>query len=108
MLALAYVGAALAEIAGCFALWAWLRLDKSPLWIIPGVLAADKRAGSVCPVQQLKSPDITKAIDDGRRQQYDIPTRSEAIRRPVDKGCGAVTDQAESRTWRSVRDRRTR
>jgi small multidrug resistance family-3 protein len=39
MLVLAYVGAALAEIAGCFAFWAWLRLDKSPLWIIPGVLS---------------------------------------------------------------------
>lgn len=34
---LAYIGAALAEIAGCFAFWAWLRLDKSPLWIIPGI-----------------------------------------------------------------------
>lgn len=33
---LAYVGAALAEIAGCFAFWAWLRLDKSPWWLAPG------------------------------------------------------------------------
>jgi small multidrug resistance family-3 protein len=32
----AYVGAALAEIAGCFAFWAWLRLDRSPLWLVPG------------------------------------------------------------------------
>ncbi len=32
-----YVGAALAEIAGCFAFWAWLRLDKSPWWLVPGV-----------------------------------------------------------------------
>ena len=31
-----YLGAALAEIAGCFAVWAWLRLDKSPWWLIPG------------------------------------------------------------------------
>lgn len=37
MTALAYVGAALAEIAGCFAFWAWLRLDRSPWWLIPGV-----------------------------------------------------------------------
>jgi small multidrug resistance family-3 protein len=29
---------ALAEIAGCFAFWAWLRLDKSVLWTIPGTL----------------------------------------------------------------------
>ena len=28
-----YIGAALAEIAGCFAFWAWLRLDRSPLWL---------------------------------------------------------------------------
>ncbi len=34
--ALAYIGAAIAEIAGCFAFWAWLRLDKSVLWLVPG------------------------------------------------------------------------
>ncbi len=33
----AFVGAAVAEIAGCFAFWAWLRHGKSPFWIIPGV-----------------------------------------------------------------------
>jgi small multidrug resistance family-3 protein len=33
----AYVGAAFAEIAGCFAFWAWLRLDGSALWLIPGI-----------------------------------------------------------------------
>ena len=32
-----YAGAALAEIAGCFAFWAWLRLDRSPLWVAPGM-----------------------------------------------------------------------
>lgn len=36
---LIYPLAALAEIAGCFAFWAWLKLDRSPLWLIPGVLA---------------------------------------------------------------------
>ena len=35
----AFVAAAVAEIAGCFAFWAWARLDKSPLWLIPGVAA---------------------------------------------------------------------
>lgn len=35
----AYIGAALAEIAGCFAFWAWLRLDRSPLWIAPGMVS---------------------------------------------------------------------
>lgn len=33
----AFVGAATAEIAGCFAFWAWLRLGKSVLWVIPGM-----------------------------------------------------------------------
>ena len=37
MTALIYLLAAGAEIAGCFAFWAWLRLDRSPLWSIPGV-----------------------------------------------------------------------
>lgn len=31
-----YLLAALGEIAGCFAFWAWLRLGKTPLWTIPG------------------------------------------------------------------------
>ncbi len=39
MTALAYIGAALAEIAGCFAFWAWLPLDKSIWWIVPGTLS---------------------------------------------------------------------
>ncbi len=36
---LAYIGAAVAEIAGCFAFWAWLRLDHSAAWLIPGMAA---------------------------------------------------------------------
>lgn len=35
--ALVYTGAALAEIAGCFAFWAWLRLGRSAWWALPGV-----------------------------------------------------------------------
>ncbi|MCQ0090312.1 MULTISPECIES: YnfA family protein [Rhodobacterales] len=34
-----YPLAALAEIAGCFAIWAWRRTGASPLWILPGVLS---------------------------------------------------------------------
>jgi small multidrug resistance family-3 protein len=34
---LVYAGAALAEIAGCFSFWAWLRLGKSHLWLVPGM-----------------------------------------------------------------------
>jgi small multidrug resistance family-3 protein len=29
----------LAEIAGCFAFWAWLKLDKSAWWLLPGTAA---------------------------------------------------------------------
>ena len=36
---LIYAAAALAEIAGCFAFWAWLKLDKSPFWLVPGMAA---------------------------------------------------------------------
>lgn len=36
MTVLAYAGAALAEIAGCFAIWAWLRLGRSAWWVLPG------------------------------------------------------------------------
>lgn len=31
--------AAITEIAGCFAFWAWLRLDKTPLWLVPGIVS---------------------------------------------------------------------
>jgi len=31
--------AAFFEIAGCFAFWAWLRLGKSMLWTLPGLLS---------------------------------------------------------------------
>lgn len=34
-----YVLAALAEIAGCFAFWAWLRLGRSVLWLVPGMIS---------------------------------------------------------------------
>ena len=39
MTALIYLAAALTEIGGCFAFWAWLRLDKSPVWLAPGVVS---------------------------------------------------------------------
>ena len=35
----AYISAAVAEIAGCFAFWAWLRLDRSTWWIVPGLVS---------------------------------------------------------------------
>lgn len=34
---LIYLAAALAEIGGCFAFWAWLRMGRSAIWIAPGI-----------------------------------------------------------------------
>jgi small multidrug resistance family-3 protein len=34
-----YGAAAVAEIAGCFAFWAWLRLDKPVWWLAPGLIS---------------------------------------------------------------------
>ncbi|UHS56129.1 YnfA family protein [Agrobacterium vaccinii] len=36
---LIYAAAALAEIAGCFAFWAWLRMGKSVGWLVPGMIS---------------------------------------------------------------------
>lgn len=36
---LLYIAAALAEIVGCFSFWAWWRLEKSPLWLAPGLVS---------------------------------------------------------------------
>ncbi|CDZ38665.1 UPF0060 membrane protein [Neorhizobium galegae bv. officinalis] len=32
-----YFLAALAEIAGCFAFWAWFKLEKPVWWLVPGM-----------------------------------------------------------------------
>jgi small multidrug resistance family-3 protein len=37
--ALVYAAAALAEIAGCFSVWAWLRNGRSARLVAPGVLS---------------------------------------------------------------------
>jgi small multidrug resistance family-3 protein len=34
-----YIAAAIAEIAGCFAVWSWLRLEKTAWLLIPGALS---------------------------------------------------------------------
>ena len=38
MTILVYVAAAFAEIAGCFAFWAWLRPGRAGWYLVPGVL----------------------------------------------------------------------
>ena len=39
MTPLIYLGAALAEIVGCFAVWAWWRQGAHVLWLVPGAAA---------------------------------------------------------------------
>jgi small multidrug resistance family-3 protein len=39
MTAFVYIAAALAEIAGCFAFWGWLRLEKPIWWLAPGMIS---------------------------------------------------------------------
>ncbi len=34
-----YVLAAFAEIGGCFAFWAWLRMNGSAFWLVPGMMS---------------------------------------------------------------------
>ncbi|WP_024461478.1 YnfA family protein [Marinimicrobium sp. LS-A18] len=34
-----FILAALAEIAGCYTFWMWLRLDRSAWWLVPGVIS---------------------------------------------------------------------
>jgi small multidrug resistance family-3 protein len=34
-----YAAAALAEIAGCFSFWAWVRIGRSPAWVAPGMVS---------------------------------------------------------------------
>ena len=37
--AVVYIAAALAEIAGCFSFWIWLREGKSIWWLAPGLVS---------------------------------------------------------------------
>ena len=34
-----FLVAALAELCGCYAFWTWLKLGRSPLWVVPGLLS---------------------------------------------------------------------
>ncbi|MBX9805727.1 MAG: YnfA family protein [Alphaproteobacteria bacterium] len=36
---LALIGASIAEIAGCFSFWTWMKLEKTIFWLIPGTLS---------------------------------------------------------------------
>lgn len=40
-----YAIAALAEIAGCFAVWAWMRQGASAYWLLPGLMSLAVFAG---------------------------------------------------------------
>eukprot|EP00913_Durusdinium_trenchii_P021344 g20057.t1 len=36
---LLYVIAAVAEIGGCYAFWAWMRMDRTAWWLLPGMIS---------------------------------------------------------------------
>jgi small multidrug resistance family-3 protein len=40
-----FITAALAEMAGCYGFWMWLRLGKSALWLIPGIEGVHPQSG---------------------------------------------------------------
>lgn len=42
-----YLFAAVFEIAGCFSFWAWYRMDKSVLWLLPGMASLALFAGAL-------------------------------------------------------------
>ena len=61
--------AALAEIAGCFAFWAWLRQGRSAWWLVPGVIAPTEIADAVAYLASDAARNITGhslVIDGGR------------------------------------------
>jgi small multidrug resistance family-3 protein len=54
-----YAAAALAEIAGCFSFWAWLRLDRSIWWVAPGMLSLALFAGLLT---RIEAPEAGRAF----------------------------------------------
>lgn len=82
-----YLLAAVGEIAGCFAFWAWLRMGKSPLWTIPGVAslvlfalaltridaaAAGRAYAAYGGIYILASLGWLWAVEDTRPDQWDV------------------------------------
>ena len=51
-----YAAAALAEIAGCFSVWAWWRLGASPWWLVPGLLALGATAALAAAARRWPPP----------------------------------------------------
>lgn len=48
---LLFAAAALFEIAGCFAVWAWWRLDRPVWWLAPGLVSLALFAGLLALVE---------------------------------------------------------
>ncbi len=45
-----YGGAALAEIAGCFSFWSWMRQGAGAIWLLPGLVSLALFAWLLTPV----------------------------------------------------------
>lgn len=54
-----YIVAALGEIGGCFAFWMWWHLERSALWLAPGLGALALFAWALA---QIKSPVAGRAF----------------------------------------------
>lgn len=82
-----YALAALAEIAGCFGFWAWLRLGRSPGWAVLGVLslvvfallltrieasAAGRAFAAYGGVYIIASLAWMKVVEDARPDRWDL------------------------------------
>ena len=88
----AYIGAAIAEIAGCFAFWAWLRLDKSIWWILPGFASLGLFAYLLTLVDSAAGGQM---VADSRKNLLIIterPTQIQKIRNLIDAIDQAVGD----------------
>ena len=87
-----FFAAALLEIAGCFAVWGWWRLDKSALWLIPAVVLLSGFAWLLTLV------DVEQAGRD-RGEPQPLPDglpRDEETRRDVFFGQTCLDQRAES------------
>ncbi len=75
---------AIAEIAGCFAFWAWLRLGRSAWWALPGLASLAAFAGLLTLVDSPAAGRAFRGLWRGLRRRLDpvaVARRGAAARR---------------------------
>ena len=73
-----YVAAALGEITGSFAFWAWLRLGRSVLWVVPGLASLVVFAFLLTRIDAVFAGRASAGSCSGRRQPRQPNTESAA------------------------------